>query len=109
MKELLLQHHNFYLNTCRKHLQESGVDVYTVKTDAFTIPNCRLEKAEEVLNLETVVGSWRFSRSDDIKYPLADEHHEASMAHPVGSISLKDEYDVDTTRRHFEERRRIMI
>ncbi len=72
IKELLLQHHIFYLNKCWKLLKESGVDVYTVKTDAFTIPSARLEEAEELLNWGTGIGSWRFSRSDDIKYPDAD-------------------------------------
>ncbi len=66
IKGLLLQHHNFYMNKCWKLLQESGVDVCTFRTDAFTIPNRRLEEAEELLNWETGIGSWRFSRSDDI-------------------------------------------
>ncbi len=59
IKELLLQHHNFHLNKCWKLLQESGVDVYTVKTDAFAIPNTRLEEAEELLSWEAGIGSWR--------------------------------------------------
>ncbi len=50
IKELLLQRHNFYLTKCWKLLQENGVYVYTVKTDAFTIPNSRLEEAEELMN-----------------------------------------------------------
>ena len=29
IKELLMQHHNFYLNSSYKLLTESGVDVYT--------------------------------------------------------------------------------
>ncbi len=72
IKELLLHHSNFYMNKCWMLLQESGVDVYTVKTDAFTIPSALLEEAEELLNWDTVIGSWRFSRSYDIKYPDAD-------------------------------------
>ncbi len=47
----MLQHHNFYLNKCWRLLQESGVDVYTVKTDAFIIPNARLEEAGEAVEL----------------------------------------------------------
>ncbi len=59
IKELLLQHSNFYMNKCWKLLQENGVDVYTVQTDAFTIPNARLEDAAELLNWDTGIGSWR--------------------------------------------------
>ena len=48
------------------------MDVCTVKTDAFTIPSSKLEVAGELLNWEAGIGSWRFSRSDDIKllHPL---------------------------------------
>ena len=52
IKELFLQQHNFYLNKCWRILREEGVDVYTVKTDAFTIPSSKLELAEELLNWE---------------------------------------------------------
>ncbi len=38
------------------------MDVYTVKTDAFTIPNLRLEDAAELLDWDTGIGSWRSSR-----------------------------------------------
>jgi hypothetical protein len=36
-KELLMQRHNFYLNKSWELLKDNGIDVYTVKTDAFTI------------------------------------------------------------------------
>ncbi len=37
--------------------QENCVDVHTVKTNPFTIPKCRLEESEELLNWETGIGS----------------------------------------------------
>ncbi len=57
IKELLLQHHNFYLSRCWRLLQESGVAVHTIKTDAFTIPICRMEDAEGLLKWEAGIGS----------------------------------------------------
>ncbi len=42
--ELLLERHNFYLNKCWKLSQESGVDVYTVKTDAPPCPTVVWER-----------------------------------------------------------------
>mgnify|MGYP006213170253 FL=1 len=42
---------------------ESGGDVYTAKTDAFTIRKEHLDTASELLNWEAGIGSWRFSRS----------------------------------------------
>ncbi|MFM7984962.1 MAG: hypothetical protein ACKPKO_37145, partial [Candidatus Fonsibacter sp.] len=70
IKELLMQNHNFYLNSSYKLLTDSGVDVYTVKTDAFTIRQSQLETAREILNWEEGVGNWRLNRTDDIKLPI---------------------------------------
>ena len=116
IKELLLQHHNFYLNRCWKLLQASGVDVYTVKTDSFTILSSRIEEAEELLNWEAGIGSWRFSRSDDIKFPdannlleLKENSWKPLKEYPVRPIQLSDEYDMDAICKHFEEKRRVMI
>ena len=69
IKELLMQHHNLYLNSSYKLLTDSGVDVYTVKTGAFTIRQSQLESARELLNWEQGIGSWRLNRTDDIKFP----------------------------------------
>ena len=37
MKELLMQHHNYYLNECYETLLKNDIQVATVKTDALTI------------------------------------------------------------------------
>ena len=57
IKELLMQHHNFYLNKSYELLTESGVGVYTVKTDAFTIRRTQLDTAQELLNWEEGIGN----------------------------------------------------
>ena len=116
IKELLLQHHNFYMNKCWRLLQQSGIDAYTVKTDSFTILDSKLAEAQELLNWDAGIGSWRFSRSEDIKYPDINNflHYKANTmkplrVHPVRPIAIKDEYDMDTICKHFEEKRRVMI
>ncbi|MFM7986801.1 MAG: hypothetical protein ACKPKO_46555, partial [Candidatus Fonsibacter sp.] len=76
IKELLMQHHNFYLNNSYKLLTNNGVDIYTVKTDAFTIRQSQLETARELLNWEEGIGHWRLNKTDDIKFPI----DEALMA-----------------------------
>ena len=90
--------------------------MYTAKTHAFTIPSSKLEVAEEVLNWETGIGSWRFSRSHDIKYSDADNFLALKSntikplrEHPLRPMTLQDEYDMDTICKHFEEKRRVMI
>ncbi|MFM7983517.1 MAG: hypothetical protein ACKPKO_29745, partial [Candidatus Fonsibacter sp.] len=45
IKDLRMQHHNFDLHNSYKLLTDSGVDVYTVKTDAFTIRQSHFETA----------------------------------------------------------------
>ena len=72
IKELLMQHHNFYMSRSCDLLKENGVDVYTVKTDALTIPQSQVERAKEVLNWDEGIGSWRLNRTEDMKFPQED-------------------------------------
>ena len=50
INELLAQHHNCYLNNCWRLLTKEAVDVYAVKTDAFTVKPWQLEEVRELLN-----------------------------------------------------------
>ena len=43
IKELLLQHHNFQMYRDYQTLTANGIDVFSVKTDAFTIKNKTLK------------------------------------------------------------------
>ncbi|MFM7978329.1 MAG: hypothetical protein ACKPKO_03355, partial [Candidatus Fonsibacter sp.] len=59
IKELLMQHHNFYLNNCWGLLTNEKIDVYTVKTYAFMIEQSQVDSAKALLNWEEGIGSWR--------------------------------------------------
>jgi hypothetical protein len=72
IKELLMQHHNFYLERSYRLLKQEGIEAYSVKTDALTIPGHLVEKASEVLNWESGIGSWRLNRREEIKFPNRD-------------------------------------
>ena len=50
IKELLLQHHNHEMHQAWRKLKAAGVEVLTVKTDAFTIRAADALKAQEVLD-----------------------------------------------------------
>ncbi|MFM7983328.1 MAG: hypothetical protein ACKPKO_28800, partial [Candidatus Fonsibacter sp.] len=117
-KELLMQHHNFYLNSSYKLLTNNGIDVYTVKTDAFTIRQSQLDTARGLLNWEDGIGSWRLNRTEDIKFPI----DETLMAlnenrlvkiheHATQNIELtiQDEYHTDKLCGYIEEHKRMMI
>ena len=113
-----MQHHNFYLNSSYKLLTDNGIDVYTVKTDAFTIRQSQLETARGLLNWEEGIGNWRLNRTEDIKFPIG----EALMAlkenrlvqiheHATQNIELtiEDEYSTDRLCGYIEEHKRIMV
>ena len=73
IKELLLQYHNFAMYEAYTKLEEKGVKVYGVKSDAFTIhqddlyrvvpkPNHFIKSYREgILNFEDAIGNWRVS------------------------------------------------
>lgn len=64
VQELLMQRNNFYINRCQELLTENGVDVYTAKTDAFTIRQMQLETARCRLNWEDGIGSWWLNQTE---------------------------------------------
>ena len=80
IKELLLQYHNYAMYEAYTKLEEKGVKVYSVKSDAFTIHRDNLSKVkpnpnhfiksyrEGILNFESAIGNWRVSTSR-INYP----------------------------------------
>jgi hypothetical protein len=49
-----------------KKLRKNGVDVFTVKTDAFVIRSSDIEKATEVLEFDNGIGTWRKSKDSNI-------------------------------------------
>ena len=66
IKELLLQHHNYFINQSYQTLVDMGIYVYSVKTDAFTIKSSDVEKAKQLINFESGIGNWRLSKTEDI-------------------------------------------
>ena len=51
-------------------LAENGVNVFAVKTGAFTIRQTQLQTARELLNWKQVIANnWRLHNTDDIKFP----------------------------------------
>ena len=59
IKELLLQHHNYKMFSDYMKLQEVGINVYSVKTDAFTIKKEDLELARKIIHFSSDSGGWR--------------------------------------------------
>ena len=56
VKELLLQYHNHKMQEDYNKLINNGVDVWSVKTDAFVIRHEHLSKAKKAINLIIISG-----------------------------------------------------
>ena len=118
IKELLMQRHNFNLHRSYKLLADRGVDVYTAKTDAFTIRQSQLETARGLLNWEEGIGSWRLNRTNDIRFPIDESimalrenrlvHIHDHTAQHI-ELALEDENNTDNLGGYIEEHNRMMI
>ena len=53
-------------------LYENGINVISVKTDAFVIQRSDITKARELLIFNTEIGGWRVSNDEYNKFPTVD-------------------------------------
>ena len=60
-------------------IQSNNIDVYSVKTDAFTIKSSELEKAKTLLNFGSGIGLWRCSKEDGFTFPSSKLTYKNNM------------------------------
>ena len=65
IKELLLQHHNFKMYRDYKSLVHNGIEVFSVKTDAFTIKAIN-PTVKASIDFHDKIGGWRVSKYENI-------------------------------------------
>ena len=114
IKELLLQHHNYKMYKDYNALITQGVEVFSVKTDAFTIKPEDLEIATSCLHFSTDIGGWRHAKDDDIKLPSENYQYKFNTEIPITRpaferVELLDEWDADEMCRIFEEKKRVIV
>ena len=63
IKGLLLQSHNHKMQEDYTNLINNGVDVWSVKTDAFVIRHEHLSKARKAVTFHSKIGGWRHEKS----------------------------------------------
>ena len=63
MKECLMQYHNMLDNEAYKKIRQCGVDVFSIKTDAYVLRSSDLEKAHELIEFDNGFGTWRTMKS----------------------------------------------
>ena len=114
IKELVLQHHNFKMYNDAKTLKDNGIDIYSVKTDAFTIKNTDLESAMKLLKFSKSFGGWRLSKEDNIIFPtdklqLLDNSEVKIQPVKVERLEVTDEYNCDEICSLFEKYKLVML
>ena len=114
IKELLLQYHNFKMFNDFTTLKNNDINVFTVKSDALTIRKHDLDKAMDLIHFSSDIGGWRFSKTEDIKFPHDDfkttKNVEIKIEIPsFERIEIKDEYDTDELCDVFEKYKRVIV
>ena len=109
IKELLLQYHNFKMFETYNLLTNNGIEVYSVKSDAFTIHEATLNAVrgmpthllrylrQGILNFDNQIGNWRVS-GKNINFPNEKYKYKNNQFIHVAvqeniSIDVADEWD----------------
>ena len=66
IKELILQHHNYKMFQDAKTLIKNNINIYSVKTDAFTILDSDVDKVQALIIFSSERGGWRLSKTEKI-------------------------------------------
>ena len=102
IKELVLQMQNLNMYNAYHKSKKNGIEVHTVKTDAFTSDTRNVETAIEILEFQNDIGGWRVSKeNDEIALPsvtyniVENERVEIPEIECRKEFHVKDEYDTD--------------
>ena len=113
IKELVLQNHNYAMNTAYETLLENNINVYSVKTDAFVIDMFNLKKAKELLKFSNAIGDWKWNSKYIIAYKQFCK--QVSLLPSITKYTnetgtVKDEWDTDEIiNEHILTNKRLMI
>ena len=101
IKELLLQTHNHKMQEDYTKLLNNGVDVWSVKTDAFVIRHEHLSKAKKTITFNGNIGGWRHEKGKRI-IPPTEQHRQKENAlttlpeYTNETLEIKDEWDTES-------------
>ena len=114
IKELLLQKHNYFVYQSYEKLRKNNINVYSVKTDAFTINASDVEKASEILSFEKGIGNWRISKTEQIILPstrlqLKMNQEIQIKKRYINIIDIPDEFDTDYIMQQLIKYRRVVV
>jgi len=102
------------MDTDYNTLIENGIEVFSVKTDAFTIKANQFYLARKLLHFNSKMGGWRNSKTEDICFPsipycMKINHEIVIPFHKCETVPINNEFDVDEICNIFETHKRVMI
>ena len=113
IKELLLQYHNYRIYKDYNTLRENDIEVFSVKTDAFTILRKDLQKAMKLLKFGKDIGDWKGVLNN---FGFPHRQYEMQQNKPVEipevvneRILLKDEWNSKEAVEKVLEHKHVLI
>ena len=74
-----MQYHNLLVHESYTKLRKCGIDVFSVKTDAFVLRSSDLEKAHELIEFDNGFGTSRNSKHINIISPTHTLQQKETM------------------------------
>lgn len=113
-EEMASDNHNYKIYNDAKMLNNSGINIYSVKNDAFTIKETGFEMAKQLPSFSKNVGGWRFSKDERIRFPTEDlklSYNEEIKIQPiqVEKLNLNNEWDKEEICKLFEEHKVVIV
>ena len=114
IKELLLQYYNHKMQEDYNKLIDNGIDVWSVKTDAFVIRHEHLSKAKKAITFNNNIGGWRHEKGKRIA-PPSEKHKMNENTIPTipeytnETLEIKDEWDTESIAKQITEKSPLII
>ena len=114
IKELLLQYHNHKMQEDYKKLINNGVDVWSVKTDAFVIRHEHLSKAKKAITFNNSIGGWRHEKGKSIIPPTEQHKMKENVLTTIPeytneTVEIKDEWDTESIAKQITQKSPLII
>ena len=108
----MIQNHNYKIYNDAKILNDNGINIYTLKTDAFTIEQDDERAVKILLKFDSNIGNWRISKTSDIIF--LDKHISMKMnnempikLYQINNIEIPNEYDSEYICKTFEQYKNV--
>ena len=93
---------------------KNGVDVWSVKTDAFTIRREHLSKAKKAVTLNSNIGGWRHEKGKSIIPPTEQNKMKDRLLTTIPeytneTLEIKDEWDTESIAKQITQHSPLII